>query len=290
MAPKKAAAETSTSPNTTAEKELKEDQKTDGPEVVSKAVRKVSPHPSTMEMMKEALTELDQRKGVSAQAIRAFIKEKYATVDEVRLKTMVRKALVKGIDSGAFVRPANSTNTTGAQGRFRLAVRKPKASKSKEAKENTNPNINQAKEPNAKTGDVKTKKMKSAAVGGDKTKKSEVSASKVAPAKKPKAKRTAGAADGEPELKTQKTSKASKGEGDEKSGAKKEGKKASQKAPGGLLKKGEKKEAQKSEDGGNEAEATVRKKGGKKTPQKADDGEQSGTKSSGKKGKKAAGK
>lgn len=92
----------------------------DAPEVISKAVRKVSPHPSTMEMVKEALTELDQRKGVSAQAIRTFIKEKYTTVDETRLKTMVRKALVKGIDSGALVRPANSTTTTGAQGRFRV--------------------------------------------------------------------------------------------------------------------------------------------------------------------------
>lgn len=144
-------------------------------------MRKVSSHPSTMEMVKEALTELDQRKGVSAQAVRTFIKEKYATVDETRLKTMVRKALVKGIDSGAFVRPANSTNTTGAQGRFRvrnlfradggvyndsfwflitrrslspqLSVRKPKASKRKEAKENTNP-INQAKAPNTKTGEL----------------------------------------------------------------------------------------------------------------------------------------
>lgn len=92
----------------------------DGPEEVSKAVRKVPPHPSTMEMVKEALTALDQRKGVSAQAIRTFIKEKHKTVDETRLKTMVRKALVKGIESGALVRPANSTTTTGAQGRFRV--------------------------------------------------------------------------------------------------------------------------------------------------------------------------
>ncbi|KAB5522230.1 hypothetical protein PHYPO_G00157220 [Pangasianodon hypophthalmus] len=297
MAPKKVAVEMSTSPN----KEVKEDQKTGSPVEVSKAVRKVSSHPSTMEMVKEALTDLDQRKGVSAQAIRTFIKEKYSTVDETRLKTMVRKALVKGIDSGAFVRPANSpTTTTGAQGRFRLAVRKPKAAKSKETKENTNPNITKAEDPNAKTGDVKTKKTKSAAVEGDKpkkTKKNNALASKVAPAKKPKAKRAAGAAgEGEPEPKTQKTSKASKGESGEKSGAKKGGKKAAQKAEEGPdegaevipLKKGEKEEAQKSEEGGNEAEATVRKKGGKKTAQKTDDGEQNSTRSSGKKGKKAA--
>lgn len=83
--------------------------------------RKVSPHPSTMEMVKEALKELDSRKGVSAQAIRGYIKEKYATVDETRLKFMVRRALNKGIETGVFVRPANSgSTTTGAQGRFRV--------------------------------------------------------------------------------------------------------------------------------------------------------------------------
>lgn len=95
----------------------------DGPEEGSKPVKRVSPHPTTMDMVKNALMELDQRKGVSAQAIRTFIKGKYTTVDETRLKTMVRKALVKGIDSGTFVRPANSASmTTGAQGRFRVRI------------------------------------------------------------------------------------------------------------------------------------------------------------------------
>ncbi|TUY72730.1 Protein B4 [Bagarius yarrelli] len=291
MPPKKAAAETSNAP---AEELLEEDQKTD----VIKPVKKVSPHPSTMEMVKEALTVLDQRKGVSAQAIRTFIKEKYRTVDEMRLKTMVRKALVKGIDSGAFVRPASSSTTTGAQGRFRLAVRKPKAVKSKEVKENVNPNVKEAKE---KLGDVKTKKGTSAAVGETKpkrAKKNDSSAPKVAPAKKPKAKRAAGAADdGVPEPKIQKASKASKGEeAEEKSNTKKGGKKVARKTPGdpdaegSLGKKGEKKEAQKPEEAKNAAEATVPKKGGKKTPQKAadDGGEQSSSKSSGKKSKKGS--
>lgn len=95
----------------------------DGPEEVRKAVRKVPPHPSTMEMVKTALMELDQRKGVSAQAIRTFIKEKYVMVDNTRLKMMVRKALVKGMESGTLVRPANSSKTTGAQGRFRVRNR-----------------------------------------------------------------------------------------------------------------------------------------------------------------------
>lgn len=90
-------------------------------EELSKAAapRKPPTHPPAMEMVKEALKELDSRKGVSAQAVRTFIKEKHPTVDESRLKFMVRRALVKGLESGTLVRPANS-NSTGAQGRFRV--------------------------------------------------------------------------------------------------------------------------------------------------------------------------
>ena len=70
-------------------------------------------------MVKEAVKELDSRKGVSSQAIRNSIKVKYPTMDLVRLKYTVRKALIKGLENGSLVRPANST-ATGAQGRFRV--------------------------------------------------------------------------------------------------------------------------------------------------------------------------
>lgn len=72
-------------------------------------------------MLKEALKQLDTRKGVSSQAIRSYITEKYPSVDTVRLKYMMRKALAKGLESGMLVRPANST-ATGAQGRFRVST------------------------------------------------------------------------------------------------------------------------------------------------------------------------
>lgn len=85
------------------------------------ALRKLATHPSTAIMVKEALKELDSRKGVSSQAIQNYIKQKYPSVDLVRLKHLVRRALKKGIETGTLVRPANSSVTTGAMGKFRVS-------------------------------------------------------------------------------------------------------------------------------------------------------------------------
>ena len=83
-------------------------------------LRKLAAHPSTAIMVKEALKELDSRKGVSSQAIQNYIKQKYPSVDLVRLKHLVRRALKKGLETGTLVRPANSTVSTGATGKFRV--------------------------------------------------------------------------------------------------------------------------------------------------------------------------
>ncbi|KAL7837937.1 hypothetical protein AOLI_G00263410 [Acnodon oligacanthus] len=278
MGPKKAAADAKAPPAQSPERGASEETDSEVSEDQTKAMvpRKASTHPPTMEMVREALIELDSRKGVSAQAIRTFIREKHPTVEETRVKFMVRRALLKGLESGALVRPANSSST-GAQGRFRLAVGKPKAKppkKTKEAKENTNPNVGKAK---AEDAGMKTKPVKKSAADGDKPKK-DASASKVAPAKKPKAKKAASNAE-EPKPKAQ-TSK-SKGAETGKTTAKKAGKKG----------------AQKTEEGGNEgAEVTAAPKKGKKAAQKTEDGEKAhgeegsaaAPKASGRKGKKAA--
>ncbi|KAJ8404046.1 hypothetical protein AAFF_G00343960 [Aldrovandia affinis] len=162
------------------------------------AVRKTATHPPTMVMVKEALKALDTRKGSSAQAIRGYILEKYTTVDPIRFKYMLRKALVKGIESGDLVRPANSAGN-GAQGRFRLAVRvKTKVPKVKEV-ENSDPNVEEpSMEPKNKTkakakakgaGSEKLKpvaKKVTAEVSSSTEPPEEAPPSKVAPAKRPK--------------------------------------------------------------------------------------------------------
>ncbi|XP_075316108.1 uncharacterized protein LOC142376588 [Odontesthes bonariensis] len=118
------------------------------------ALRKLSAHPSTAVMVKEALQALDSRKGVSSQVIRSYIKEKYPSVDLVRLTHLVRNCLKKGIESGTLVRPANASVATGATGKFRLA---PKAKELKSKAENVDPNEQTAPKA-AKDGDEKPKK------------------------------------------------------------------------------------------------------------------------------------
>ncbi|KAM7402141.1 hypothetical protein PAMP_017406 [Pampus punctatissimus] len=175
-------------------------------------VRKIAAHPSTAIMVKEALKELDSRKGVSSQAIQNYIKQKYPSVDIVRLKHLVRRALKKGIESGTLVRPANSNVTTGAMGKFRLA---PKVKEPKQKTENMDPNVQKvpkAAKGAAKEGAKKTKKTGTTKKDEDndepksleglkppkKSKKDEkATTSKAAPAKKPKAKKAAGSETGD---------------------------------------------------------------------------------------------
>ncbi|XP_027134651.1 linker histone H1M [Larimichthys crocea] len=193
MPPKKPAADSAEPPAQSSSDAPVEDKKTD-----AAALRKVAAHPSTAIMVKEALKELDSRKGVSSQAIQNYIKQKYPSVDLVRLKHLVRRALKKGLETGTLVRPANSTVTTGATGKFRLP---PKVKETKSKTENTDPNVQ--KQPKAATKKPKkagAAKKKDTANEEDKSqedpkpakksKKNEEDAPpKAVPAKKPKAKK-----------------------------------------------------------------------------------------------------
>uniref|UniRef100_A0A3B4X528 Linker histone H1M n=1 Tax=Seriola lalandi dorsalis TaxID=1841481 RepID=A0A3B4X528_SERLL len=139
MPPKKQAAD-SADPTVSSSKDAPVEEKAESKSDAA-ALRKLAAHPSTAIMVKEALKELDSRKGVSSQAIQNYIKQKYPSVDLVRLKHLVRRALKKGIENGTLVRPANSSVTTGAMGKFRLA---PKVKEPKLKTENTDPNVQKA--------------------------------------------------------------------------------------------------------------------------------------------------
>ncbi|XP_077429013.1 linker histone H1M isoform X2 [Vanacampus margaritifer] len=162
----------------------------------SVTLRRISMHPGTSVMVVEALKELDSRKGVTKQAIQNFIKRKYPSVDNIRLKYFVGRALKKGLENGTLVHPANSPVTTSIIGRFRLA---PKRKESKAKAENVEPNVQKASEeaPKTKAGgmkraaadEVKSPKKKAAKGPSESKKDEEASPSKAAPAKKPKAKK-----------------------------------------------------------------------------------------------------
>lgn len=79
-----------------------------------------APHPPTLQMVKEALRAHDAKKGASVVAIKRFILAKYPTVDPIRLKYLLKKALSKGLSCGELVRPHNST-AVGATGTFKVS-------------------------------------------------------------------------------------------------------------------------------------------------------------------------
>lgn len=76
-------------------------------------------HPPTLQMVKEALQALDEKKGASAIAIRRFILAKYPTVDSIRLKYLLKRALSKGLSCGDLVR--HNSSSVGATGTFKVS-------------------------------------------------------------------------------------------------------------------------------------------------------------------------
>ncbi|NXD37867.1 B4 protein, partial [Copsychus sechellarum] len=77
-------------------------------------------HPPTLQMVKEALRALDEKKGASVVAIKRFILTKYPSVDPIRLKYLMKQALIKGLSCGELVRPHNSS-AVGATGTFKVS-------------------------------------------------------------------------------------------------------------------------------------------------------------------------
>ncbi|CAL1609311.1 unnamed protein product [Knipowitschia caucasica] len=246
MAPKKAAV-VEAQPSSTDDQAPQDDNEKESDAAIVRPLHQRAP--STTAMVKEAIKALDSRKGVSSQAIQAYVQQHYPFVDPVRFKGLVRKALRKGLEDGTLVRPANSTAGTGATGRFKLA-QKPKGSKVKT--ENADPNVPSATKAAGKEvlkaagteakGDAKKrpaikKKPKQDDKSSEepkpekKSKDDKVVSSKVVPPKKPKAaKERAESEEGEPVTTKPKGKKAVKEEKPEKAKPAQKGKGAPGKA------------------------------------------------------------
>ena len=161
-------------------------------------------HPKFLDMVREAIVTLKERNGSSRQAISKAILAKYPSVNPDRMNSHIRKALRRGLETGALTRPARSS-ATGATGRFKLgAVKAAKSATKKAAKKRPTKktSVKKAAKPKAKT--VKSprkrkvsgkKKPASKKVTKAKTKKATSPKKKAKPAskkvaKKPKAKKT----------------------------------------------------------------------------------------------------
>lgn len=102
-------------------------------ESVSAAAKKAKPkpnHPTYLEMAKDAISSLADKKGSSVPAIQSYIAGKYNLDTEI-VRTHLKPALAKGLETGALVRPKNS-DAKGYTGRFK--VDKTKANEELKAK------------------------------------------------------------------------------------------------------------------------------------------------------------
>lgn len=74
-----------------------------------------------LRMVLEALQAGEQRRGTSVMAIKVYILQKYPTVDAIRLKYLLKRALDTGLQRGLLVRPTNS-KAKGATGSFKVSL------------------------------------------------------------------------------------------------------------------------------------------------------------------------
>ncbi|XP_005870188.1 PREDICTED: histone H1oo [Myotis brandtii] len=82
-------------------------------------------NPPMLRMVLEALQAGEQRRGTSVMAIKLYILQKYPTVDAIRLKYLLKRALDTGMQRGLLIRPINS-RARGATGSFKLVPKQKK--------------------------------------------------------------------------------------------------------------------------------------------------------------------
>lgn len=136
---------------------------------------KMAANPNTLDMVVEAITVLNDRKGASIPAIKHFIMDKYTTVDPNMLKYRLKRALQKGLDQEVLARPKGMEDSGASlSGRFRLnkikmaAIEKAKKPKPKPKAKAEKP---KAKKPKPEESTKSPKKVKKAGAKTKETKK-----------------------------------------------------------------------------------------------------------------------
>ena len=149
----------------------------------TKAPKAKATHPTYLEMAKDAIVSLADKKGASVPAIQSYIVGKYS-LEADTVKQHLKPALAKGLENGTFARPKNS-DAKGYTGRFKVdKVKSTEEAKAKAKKEKDK--LNKEKVAVKKAAGQKSPKKKAGVAKGKTTAK----ATKKSPtkAKKPAAK------------------------------------------------------------------------------------------------------
>ncbi|XP_046545573.1 sperm-specific H1/protamine-like protein type 2 [Haliotis rubra] len=83
--------------------------------------RKPSGRPTVLNMIISAVRALKDKKGASVQAIKSYIMATYPGIPATLLPSLLKRGFLKGLQTGALVRPKGSL-ASGASGRFRVGV------------------------------------------------------------------------------------------------------------------------------------------------------------------------
>ncbi|CAD6963322.1 unnamed protein product [Tilletia controversa] len=117
--------------------------------------------PTYLDMIKEAISNSEDKHGLSRQGIKAFMREVYDVDPEAaNTKVAFKKALDKGIDSGELVLP------NGTSGKIKLAAKSSQKKKKAEEPEDEDESEQENHKPPAKK--AKTKSSTSASSSSSK--------------------------------------------------------------------------------------------------------------------------
>ena len=80
-------------------------------------------HPSTMDIIQEALRKTEEKNGLSFHSIKTYAKSAYPDLAvKSGFKTRVKNALLKGLESEVLKRPKRCATYTGAHGFFKVSA------------------------------------------------------------------------------------------------------------------------------------------------------------------------
>ncbi|OXU32054.1 hypothetical protein TSAR_002859 [Trichomalopsis sarcophagae] len=128
-------------------------------------------HPPIAEMVNEAISSLDERKGSSLKAIKKYIGSVFVAADVKKIAVYIKKYLKTAVNNNVIVQ----TKGTGASGSFKLA--KVQAEKQQQRKASTRDRVKQAKKAGAEKKKKSANRKKAVSQKSEESKNAKISKS-----------------------------------------------------------------------------------------------------------------